>query len=85
MKQLAELANIGQVLGTKLKEAGIESPDQLTSLGAEQAFIRLKTIDEGACLSMLCALEGAIRGIRWHQIPKERKEELKAFCRMKTQ
>ena len=62
MKQLAEMPNIGQVLGTKLKEAGIESPDQLTSLGAEQAFIRLRTIDEGACLSMLCALEGAIRG-----------------------
>ncbi|WP_445709692.1 TfoX/Sxy family DNA transformation protein [Flavobacterium mesophilum] len=28
---------------------------------------------------MLCALEGAIQDIRWHDIDKVRKEELKIF------
>jgi DNA transformation protein len=83
MQHLADLPNIGKVVEAKLKEVGIETPQQLTELGAEQTFIRLRTIDEGACLSMLCGLEGAIQGIRWHQLPKERKETLKAFMKMK--
>jgi len=83
MQQLADLPNIGKVVEAKLKEVGIETPEQLAALGAEQAFVRLRTIDEGACLCMLCGLEGAIQGIRWHQLPKERKEALKAFMRMK--
>ena len=83
MQQLADLPNIGKVVEAKLKEVGIETPEQLVELGAEQAFIRLRTVDKGACLSMLCGLEGAVQGIRWHQLPKERKETLKAFIRMK--
>lgn len=84
MKELSDLPNIGKTLEAKLKQVGIKTPNQLISIGAEQAFIRLRTVDEGACLSMLCALEGAIHEIRWHQLPKERKAELKAFCKMKT-
>lgn len=83
MNKLSDLPNIGTVVETKLKEVGIETPEQLIELGAEQAFIRLRSVDEGACLSMLCGLEGAVRGIRWHQLPKERKEELKSFIKMK--
>lgn len=76
------MPNIGKVVANKLIEVGIETPEQLKSIGAEQAFIRLKTVDEGACMSMLCGLEGAVQGIRWHQLSKERKEELKAFLHM---
>ena len=83
MNKLSDLPNIGTVVETKLKKVGIETPEQLIELGAEQAFIRLRSVDEGACLSMLCGLEGAVRGIRWHQLPKERKEELKSFIKMK--
>jgi DNA transformation protein len=83
MQQLADLPNIGKVIEAKLKEVGIECPEQLLAIGAEKTFIRFRAIDKGACLSMLCGLEGAIQGIRWHQLPKERKEALKAFMRMK--
>ncbi len=79
MEQLSDLPNIGKVVVAKLKEVGIETPEQLKAIGAEEAFIRLATVDEGACLSMLCGLEGAVQGIRWHQLPRERKEELKVF------
>lgn len=82
MEKLADLPNIGKVVAARLAEVGIETPEQLRAMGAEQAFIRLKTVDEGACLSMLCGLEGAVQGIRWHQLPKARKEELKAFLKM---
>lgn len=82
MQQLSDLPNIGKVVEDRLKEVEIETPEQLKAIGAEQAIIRLKIVDEGACFSMLCALEGAIQGIRWHQLSKERKQELKEFLNL---
>ena len=83
MERLSDLPNIGKTVEQKLIEVDIETPQQLKEIGAEQAFVRLATVDEGACLSMLCALEGAIQGIRWHNLDKNRKEELKEFLRLK--
>jgi DNA transformation protein and related proteins len=77
------MPNIGKVVAEKLIQVGITTPEELSSIGTEQAFIRLQTIDETACLSMLQALEGAVQGIRWHNLPKERKEELKEFFHMR--
>lgn len=81
--ELTDMPNIGKVVAEKLKGVGISTPEELRSVGAEQAFIRLQTIDEGACLCMLQGLEGAVQDIRWHNLPKERKEELKQFFRMR--
>jgi DNA transformation protein len=79
---LSKVINIGKDTEKKLKMVGIDSFEKLKSTGSEQAFLRLQTLDPGACLSLLCALEGAIQGIRWHAIPFERKEELKSFFKM---
>ena len=81
--KLTEMPNIGKVVAKKLCQVGIATPEELRAIGTEQAFIRLQTIDETACLSMLQGLEGAIQGIRWHNLPRERKEELKEFFRMR--
>jgi len=80
---LTQLPNIGKVVAEKLFQVGITRPEELRALGSEQSFIRILTIDETACLSMLQALEGAVQGIRWHDLPKERKEELKEFYRLR--
>jgi len=77
--QLSEMSNIGKVLAKNLIEVGIDTPEKLKSIGSENAFIRLKTIDSSACLSKLCALEGAIQNIRWHKLDEARKTELKTF------
>jgi DNA transformation protein and related proteins len=82
INDLKQLPNIGDNLAEKLKLAGIKSAAELKSAGAEQAFIRLAAVDQDACLSKLFAMEGAIRGIRWHHLDKNRKEELKAHFRM---
>lgn len=74
--ELTKLPNIGKTLAEKLMQAGIESPEALKALGSEKAFIRLKTIDCNACYNMICALEGAIQGIRFHDLDKDRKKEL---------
>lgn len=81
--KLTEMPNIGKVVAEKLCQVGITTPEELRAIGSEQAFIRLQTIDETACLCMLQGLEGAIQGIRWHNLSKERKEELREFFRMR--
>ena len=80
-KQLdfTSLPNIGQVLSQRLREAEIESVSQMQEMGAEKVFIRLKTIDTGACIHELYAIAGAIEGVRWHQMSEKRKTELKDF------
>lgn len=80
--KLEDLPNIGSVLANLLREAGIKTQDELKTAGAIQAFIKIKAIDSDACFSKLCALEGAIEGIRWHTISKAKKAELKHFFTM---
>jgi DNA transformation protein len=79
METLSQLPNIGNVLAEELKMAGISSEKELKVLGSEKAFLLIKEIDHNACLCKLYALEGAVQGIRWHGLPKNRKEELKLF------
>jgi len=80
MENLSDLPNIGLKLAILLEEAGIKTEKDLKDIGSERAWLQLKAIDKGACLSKLYALEGAIQGIRWHDLTKARKEELKHFC-----
>ena len=79
---LTTLPNIGKILAGKLKIAGIETAEKLLSIGSENAFIKLKMIDNEVCINSLCALEGAIQGIRWHNLDKCKKDELKVFFEM---
>ncbi|WP_407926963.1 TfoX/Sxy family DNA transformation protein [Christensenella tenuis] len=39
----------------------------------------MKAAVPSSCQSRLCALEGATRGVRWHNLPAEAKAELKNF------
>ena len=79
MSELTSLPNLGKVLAQNLETVGIKTPEQLKTMGSEEAFARLSTLDESACINMLYALEGAIQGIRWHQLPAGRKKELLDF------
>lgn len=79
MGELSRLLNIGKVSEEKLNRVGIFTKEELFTLGSKEAFKRIKKIDAGACLSMLCGLEGAVQGVRWHNLSKETKEDLKDF------
>jgi len=79
---LSNCINIGKDTETKLIQAGIDSFDKLVSIGSEGAFIRLQTIDPGACLCLLYGLDGAIKGIKWNKLPPERKQALQQFYKM---
>ncbi|HAQ64413.1 MAG TPA: competence protein TfoX [Bacteroidales bacterium] len=76
---LQSLPNIGTQTARQLREAGINTGQQLQETGTEAAFLRIKTIHPDACLCKLMAIDGAIKGIRWHLLPPERKAFLKEF------
>ena len=77
--KLSELPNIGAHAEQQLTEVGIDTAEALIEAGAEQAWLRGKTIDPGVCLHMLYGLEGAVQGIPKKNLSPERKAELKAF------
>ena len=78
MEDLTKLPNIGPVLAGKLKIIGIRTFDQLVDIGSIETVLRIGEREMSACYNMLYALEGAIRGIRWHGIPKDQRGLLKA-------
>ena len=79
MGELKSLPNIAEKLEAQLLEAGIPSIDALKAAGSREAWLRIAAIDPSACYMRLCALEGAIRGVRWHHLDGGTKQELKAF------
>jgi DNA transformation protein and related proteins len=79
---LTNQINIGKDTETKLIQVGIDSYEKLVSIGSEGAFIRLQTIDPGACLSLLYGLEGAIEGVKWNKLSSDKKQALQQFYKM---
>ncbi len=51
----------------------------MKAVGAKQAWLKIQSIDETACIHRLQALEGAIRGVKKTELPAEVKVELKEF------
>lgn len=80
--KLEDLPNIGIVLADLLRLAGIRTPDDLYAAGSLNAFTRIKSLDPEACFSKLCALEGAVEGIRWHNLPEDKKAVLRQIYKM---
>ena len=79
MGELAKLPNIGKVVEEQLNQVGIYNEEDLKSVGAEQAWLRIKQIDESACINRLLAIEGAIQGVKKTLLSEETKAELKDF------
>lgn len=69
--------NIGEVLGGRLRQVGIQTRAELDAVGDEIAFSRLVArYPEDACTHTRLALAGAVRGVRWHALPAELRAEL---------
>lgn len=81
MGEIAKLPNIGVTLERQLEAVGITTVEQLKALGSRQAWLRIKAVDDSACIHRLLALEGAIRGVKKTELPNEVKEDLREFYR----
>lgn len=74
MSELSKLPNIGKVLEGQLNDVGIDNVNELINIESRKAWLKIKEIDESTCLNRLMALEGAIQGIRWHDLSDEDKK-----------
>ena len=79
MGELSKLPNIGKVVEKQLNDVGISTVDDLINIGSKEAWLKIKEVDESACLNRLMALEGAIQNIRWHNLSDNDKKNLKDF------
>lgn len=81
IKAMQSLRNIGPVCARDLVAAGIDSPEKLKELGAQEAFLKLCLHTKKFCFNAayLYALEGAIKNCDWRAIPENKKIEFKAF------
>ena len=85
MGELSKLPNIGKVVEEQLNDIGISTADELINIGSKEAWLKIKEIDESACLNRLMALEGAIQNIRWHNLSEEDKKNLKEFYNLQKE
>ncbi len=79
MGELQSLPNIADKLEAQLIEVGVGGIDALKQTGSREAWLRIAAIDPSACYMRLCALEGAIQGVRWHHLDEETKKRPQEF------
>lgn len=73
------IINIGNELANRLIGSGIMSVEDLKQIGSKEAIIKLAANNYDVRINSLYALEGAIKGVRWHYLTKEEKQDLKEF------
>jgi hypothetical protein len=71
-----KLRNIGPKSMAWLRQTGVRSLDDLKSVGALAAYVRVKRAGFRPSLNLLYALEGAILDCHWQDIPDARRAEL---------
>ncbi|MCL2077585.1 MAG: TfoX/Sxy family protein [Oscillospiraceae bacterium] len=79
MGELRKLPNIAEKLETQLEHVGIKTVEQLREIGSYEAWLRILANDPSACIMRLSSLEGAIQGMRWHNLDVGTKKSLKEF------
>jgi len=72
------MRNLGPVMERQLAEVGIGSEEDLRAVGAVEAYARLRFAFPRVSLNALHAMEAAMRGIPWQDLPRADKERLAA-------
>ncbi len=71
-----KIRNIGPKSMAWLRQTGIRTQADLEAAGSLAAYVRIKRAGFKPSLNMLYAMEGAILGCHWQEIPAERRSEL---------
>ena len=78
-RPLETLTNLGKISARQLGEIGIASETQLREAGAVAAYLRLKDhFGRAVSLNYLYALGGALKDLRWEQMPESDRAALRA-------
>ncbi len=76
----AKLRNIGPKSAAWLRQVGLRTREDLESVGAVQAFVRVKRAGFKPSLNLLYSLEGALADCHWQEIPEARRQALLQAC-----
>ena len=79
-----KLPNVGPKSAAWLRQVGIRSQADLAAAGAVAAFVKIRRAGFRPSLNLLYALEGALSGCHWQQVPPARREQLKAEAEAAT-
>ena len=71
-----KIKNIGPKSMAWLRQTGIRTLDELKIAGALSAYVRIKRAGFKPSLNLLYAMEGAILGCHWQELPADRRNEL---------
>lgn len=71
------LPNLGPVSMGWLEELGVVTLEDLRRVGSIPVFLEVKRRHTGVSLNLLWALEGALLGCSWKDVPEERKRALR--------
>ena len=78
MTDLTTLPNIGDKLAEELQRVGITSAEQLVEAGSVEAALLITRGRPLTGYNLLYALEGAVRAVRCHSIPKGDRARVRA-------
>jgi DNA transformation protein len=70
-KRLRDLKNLGPASEKMLKAVDIHTPEDLATIGAVEAFLRVRESELHPSLNLLYALEGALTDVHWNALPDE--------------
>lgn len=76
--ELTACPNIGEKLAAELRRVGIDTFEILSELGSVEAAYRIAGGKPVTGYNFLYALEGAIKGVRWHALSREERARVKA-------
>lgn len=72
MASLISLRNIGPKSAQWLKAVGIQTAEDLSDIGAAEAYLRTKAaFPDKVSLNMLYALQGALLDLPWNELPPD--------------
>ena len=70
------MKNLGPKSAEMLSEVGINSEADLKSIGAVDAFLKVREAGLKPSLNLLYAMEGALTGIKWNELTVEKRAKL---------
>ena len=79
-----KLRNVGPKSAAWLRQVGVRTQQDLETLGAVAAFVKVKRAGFRPSLNLLYSLEDALLGCHWQQVPDERRAELLAAAEAAT-
>lgn len=74
--ELLELKNLGMASVNILQAIGVKNYDDLSKVGAVEAYRRIKHRGISVSKVMLYALQGALMDVHWNELPPDLKARL---------